>query len=283
MIKKIIIFGAGQIGQMYFRLLNPATYEVLAFADNNPSMQGKKVLGIDIVSAVDAIALHPDLYCIALNNLSSREAIKTQLIELGVTPDSITICDFEESYNVRLAVTKLLSEEIINRNINGAIAELGVFQGAFAQQLNMLFPERPFYLFDTFEGFDPRDVATEDANAYSNASKWDFSQTGVEFVLSRLPYCEKAIVRKGYFPETAEGLEETFALVSLDPDLYQPTYEGLKYFYPRMSLGGVIVIHDYNNTMFKGVKEAVNKYCMEHGLYVVPLCDLHGTAILIKK
>lgn len=280
--KNVILFGAGQAGQMYCRLLNPSKYKVLAFADNNTRMQGSKLLGLPVLSAAESISYKPELYFVALNNLDASLEIKSQLVDLGVDAEKILVADYRDHFDIRLAVTKLITDEIKNRHVPGAIAELGVFQGAFAAQLNTLFPEKSLYLFDTFEGFDIRDVEAELQNNYSKANPSDFSQTGVDLVLSRLPFPEKAIIRKGYFPETAQGIQDQFALVSLDPDLYLPTYEGLKFFYPKLSLGGMIVIHDYNNTRFKGVKEAVSAYCKEQGLFVVPLCDLHGTAILVK-
>jgi O-methyltransferase len=47
-----------------------------------------------------------------------------------------------------------------------------------------------------------------------------------------MKYKENCIVRKGYFPETAEDLEDEFVFVSIDADLYEPIYNGLCYFYP---------------------------------------------------
>ena len=87
----------------------------------------------------------------------------------------------------------------------------------------------------------------------------------------------------GYFPETIPPQPLAFALVSLDADLYQPTYNGLEYFYPRLSPGGAIVIHDYHSERFSGVCQAVNAYCYPRQLTPVPLADLHGSVVLIKQ
>ena len=46
------------------------------------------------------------------------------------------------------------------------------------------------------------------------------------------------LFKKGYFPESAHGIDEKFAFVSLDLDLYKPTLEGLRFFYPKMIKGG---------------------------------------------
>ena len=104
-------------------------------------------------------------------------------------------------------------------------------------------------------------------------------------VLNRLPYPEKAIICKGRVPDVLNELETPppqFAAISLDTDLYEPTYQGLKFFYLRLSKGGLILVHDYNSTQFPGVGEAVRRFCLEEGVFPVPLSDLHGTAMLVK-
>jgi O-methyltransferase len=111
-------------------------------------------------------------------------------------------------------------------------------------------------------------------------SRWDFSNTTEKFVLSRLSFPEKCIVKKGYFPETAQGLEESFAFVSLDADLYQPMLEGLKYFYPRLEKGGYIFIHDFFTDVFTGVRQAVLEYKEKTNIAFIPLGDDCSIAIV---
>ena len=91
------------------------------------------------------------------------------------------------------------------------------------------------------------------------------------------------MIRKGFFPETTKGLEENrYQFVSLDADLYSPILAGLEYFYPRMCRGGVILLHDYNNARFQGAKLAVKHYEQSNGsLLLIPLSDLHGSAVII--
>jgi O-methyltransferase len=94
---------------------------------------------------------------------------------------------------------------------------------------------------------------------------------------------ENCIIKKGYFPETAHEFEDTFAFVSIDVDLYEPIYNGLAYFYPRLERGGYIFIHDYNDGQkYIGVKEAVKKYCSENNIAYFPLSDNQGSAIIMK-
>ena len=182
---------------------------------------------------------------------------------------------------IRLATLELIANEINSKQIPGAVAELGVYKGKFARYINKYFPERELYLFDTFEGFNKADISTEVEKGFSYGDQ-DFSNTSVDQVLKLMPFSEKCIIRKGFFPETAKGLEENFVFVSIDTDLYDPIYNGLNYFYPLLKKGGYIFVHDYNNDAYKGAKEAVERFCKENNINKVPLPDSCGTAVICK-
>lgn len=182
---------------------------------------------------------------------------------------------------IRLATIELISYEINRRGLPGNVAELGVYQGKFARYINKYFPDRSLYLFDTFEGFDSRDVETENQKNFSSGSQ-DFSKTHVEAVLEQMPFPEKCIPKKGFFPESAANVEDTFVFVSLDADLYEPLYKGLQFFYPRLVKGGYIFVHDFNNDHYQGARKAVEQFCEEQQITFVPLPDSGGSAIIVK-
>lgn len=183
---------------------------------------------------------------------------------------------------IRLSALEMAANEIYNNNIPGNIAEVGVYKGEFAKYMNAAFKDRPLYLFDTFEGFDSGDITNDKHHKYAEQAKNMFKDTSIDLVMSKMVHPDLCIIKKGYFPETAIGLESEFAFVSLDADLYDPIYDGLKYFYPRLSKGGYIFIHDYNNAAFAGSKSAVKTFCRENSVSYVPLCDGWGTAVITK-
>lgn len=183
---------------------------------------------------------------------------------------------------VRIASLELMAKEIGRNEVSGNVAELGVYRGEFASLINSAFPTRKLYLFDTFEGFSKEDIKKEVAEKYSSGEQ-DFSDTSVEMVLGKMEYRENCIVRKGWFPKTAVGLEdERFAFVSIDADLFEPIYEGLVFFYPRLQQGGAIFIHDFNNREYKGSAQAVRKYSRERGVPYFLLPDECGSAVILK-
>lgn len=184
---------------------------------------------------------------------------------------------------VRCMTLNLLVNEIRDKNIAGNVAEVGVFKGEFARLLNKCFPEKTLYLFDTFEGFNKRDFQTSDEPTSYLDSANNFKDTNIETVLAGMTNRKNCVIKKGYFPETAAGLEtEKFCMVSLDADLYKPIYDGLNFFYPRLNKYGYIMVHDYNNAEYPGAKKAVQQFSLENGLSPIPIADGWGSVIFSK-
>ena len=191
-----------------------------------------------------------------------------------LNPHSLPEKDLGNDY-VRLATLELLCRRLVG--VPGAAAELGVYRGFFARCINRLLPDRKLYLFDSFEGFAEEAGAAE---AFQAAHR----NTAVEKVLSILPHPESVAVKPGFFPDSLEGLEERFCLVSLDVDFYQTTLEGLRYFWPRLEAGGYLMLHDWGSPKLPGVAKALSDYEQELGaaLHAVPLCDVGGSLVICK-
>lgn len=183
---------------------------------------------------------------------------------------------------VRVATLELLRHEIEKHNVAGEVAELGVYKGGFAKYINRIFGDRRFYLFDTFEGFSESDI-TKEKEIRSNYEHQDFTGTSVEQVLKLMPFPDQCVVKKGYFPCTFSSMEqEVFCFVSIDADLYEPTLRGLEIFYERLSSGGFIMVHDYNNHLYPGCRQAVEEFCSKAQVSFIPIPDIGGSAVIRK-
>jgi len=182
---------------------------------------------------------------------------------------------------IRLSTLELVSHEINKKNLKGSVAELGVYKGKFAKYINLYFKDRNLYLFDTFEGFDMRDISKEKNKGFSSGSQ-DFTNTSVASVLKLMPYPEKCIPVKGFFPDSTKDIHDQFVFVSIDADLYEPIYEGLKFFYKNLVKGGYIFIHDFNNDNYKGARKAVEQFCYETNISFAPIPDSAGSVIINK-
>ena len=187
----------------------------------------------------------------------------------------------------RYRTFEFVAEELIRKKVEGELAELGVFRGLFSAVINYRFPERKLYLFDTFEGFDKEEARREYKLGRCDLNFIDLHKdTSVKQMMSNIPFPEKIKICKGFFPEslTEEAKKEKYAFVSIDVDFEESTYEGLKFFYPRLSEGGYIFVHDYNTYFLDGIKVAIDRY--EHylgkRLKTVPIADRAGTLIIVK-
>lgn len=183
---------------------------------------------------------------------------------------------------VREQTLSFLAEEIHRKNVQGSVAEIGVSKGEFARKINFLFPDRNLYLFDTYEGLSEKDKAKAIELGWGE-KQYALDETGVPFeeVLQDMPYREKCIVKKGYFPDTFD-LEDMFSFVSLDIDFYDTTKRGLEVIYPCLSKGGYIMVHDFNNLSYVECRNAVIDFCEENKVAYVPIPDAGGTVVITK-
>ena len=127
---RTVIFGAGQIGQMTARLLG-SSCKLLCFADNDSRKHGQHIGHVPVCSPDDAAALLPDLIILGVLDEERRNSMRKQMESLGYHGP---FCDPSalRMFDARIAVMRLLSEQIYQLNISGDVADLGVFQGEFS-------------------------------------------------------------------------------------------------------------------------------------------------------
>jgi O-methyltransferase len=279
--KKVLIYCCCGNAEKITYMLDEEKYEVIGYIDDNPESWGKHMYGRggECYSPKEINNQSADIFIISMAVFADN--IKKKLVkECGVEENKIMV--FQQIGNgiefrdERIASLNSCVAMLKERNIQGNLAEVGVYKGEFAKLLNRYFPEKKLYLFDTFEGFDTKRDEVEECDTGR------FKDTNIELVLNKMVTPENCIVRKGYFPDTAEGIEDTFCLVSLDADLYNPILAGLEFFYPRMQKGGYIFVHDFGTYHFTGVKKAVYEYCNKHGAAVVPVLDNYHSVIVAK-
>ena len=139
------------------------------------------------------------------------------------------------------------------------------------------------HLFDTFTGFAKQDLDQEEGST-ETTSPHHFSDTSVKTALDYIaPMNDRVKVYPGLFPNTIPDYFNniSFAFVHLDADLYAPTIEGLRYFYPRMSPGGMILVHDYN--AWPGARQAVDEFFKDKAEVPIPMPDKSGSALIVKN
>lgn len=221
-----------------------------------------------------------DFDVLVLGTSMGFDDVSVQLREMGIPAGKIDTCPVQILMQSRILFLKRFAERVYKEGISGSVAEAGVYRGDFARHINRYFPDRKCYLFDTFSGFTDYDIAREQKESMTSADY--MKDVKIEEVLAKMPNKEKIILRPGRFPETAEGIDDRFAFVNLDMDLYEPTIEGLRFFYPRMSEGGVILIHDYFSEAYPNIEQSVDDFVRELGtrLRKIPIGDDISMAIV---
>jgi hypothetical protein len=246
-------------------------YEVIGFLDNDKNQWGK---------TIERHTIYPPSYIanaeydiIIIGSTTGYSPITEQLVSMGVERGKINTDYVVVPVKSRIIFLEKLGELFSEKNIEGCVAEGGVFQGEFAKEINRIFPTKKLYLFDTFSGFDERDIDMEKQHQFSKYGAGHLNITSEELVMGKMTHPEMCIIKKGFFPETLKDISEHFCFVNLDFDLYQPTLSGIEYFYPRMVKGGVILIHDYFSEGYKGVSDAVKEFNKKNDLNVFPIGD----------
>jgi O-methyltransferase len=277
--KKAVVFGAGSIGQLLCTNLKEE-YEILYATDNDSGRYGKTIC--KDIAVKDKCELHKHDYdYVIIGSVPGLNEIYEQLIfEFNIQREQIIKTYLEIMVTSRIAFFESFSAIVYDKGISGNVAEVGVFRGEFAKEISKMFPDRTLYLFDTFEGFNQQDILIDCTFNHSISESGILSITSEELVMAKLINKTKAVIKRGYFPETFDLYNESFCFVSLDVDLYKPTISGLELFYPRMSDGGIILIHDYFSVHFKGVKAAVDEYVRISGASVIPIGDSLSVAIV---
>ena len=163
-------------------------------------------------------------------------------------------------------------------SFEGDMAEVGVYQGGSAKLICEAKKEKSLYLFDTFTGL-PK--LSEDDTHFGEKHWYEnqFSDTSVESIEKLLGKYDNVHVIKGEFPKSGKSIsDKRFCFVHLDVDLYNSTINSLRFFFPKMIPGGIILIHDYHSD---GIQKAFKEFKNEND---VQLIELTGSqAIIIKN
>lgn len=174
---------------------------------------------------------------------------------------------------------------VVTNRIPGDIVECGVWKGgsmmAVARTLLELGDRaRELHLFDTFAGMtaptgedvaltgesaaDLMDASTdrEDAESVWCRAPLDVVQqamASVGYDRSRIHYIEGRV--EDTIPAAAP---ERIALLRLDTDWYESTRHEMIHLFPRLCVGGVLILDDYGHWL--GARRAVDEYLREHNV-----------------
>ncbi len=180
---------------------------------------------------------------------------------------------------------------VLKKGLMGDVAECGCWKGHSTYIISKILTDfsfsGKFHVFDSFEGGlsnknpEDKNLRKKQTEESIQKEKEMFASTIEELKASTEGF-DFIEIYKGWIPERFHEVDQNqFIFVHLDVDLYQPTLDSLKFFFPRLLKGGVIVLDDYALTQFPGAKKAVEEFLETVDVdlfYEVPL----GSCFLIK-
>ena len=120
---------------------------------------------------------------------------------------------------------------------------------------------KKLWIYDSFEGLPEKGVQDESVmGVLFRGGELAVTKREVKqrFLKAGLPV---PVIKKAWFADLTEAdLPEKIAFAFLDGDFYESIRDSLRLVTPRMSEGGVIVVHDYTNPALPGVKKAVDEF-----------------------
>lgn len=184
----------------------------------------------------------------------------------AIKAENKMLLDNNEAYQLFMAVD-------ITAKVEGDIAEVGSYMGGSAKLICEAKRDKTLHLFDTFEGLP-------DLSRWDDPSQFQKGNfvSSFDFVSAYLKSYPNVYLYKGLFPLTATPIAHTkFSFVHIDVDLYEATKASLEFFYPRMTKGGIIISHDYDE---HGVRKAFDDF---FATQPEPVIEMSGCQCLIVK
>lgn len=211
---------------------------------------------------------------------------KNKLSEYGriFFNDSDFISDFESftDVNYRSLDRKYTVYQLCKlvKSIKGDTAECGVYYGASSHFIAKTTKEsslnKRHHIFDSFEGVST--PSSEDADYWSKGDM----QVGINTVKNNLSAFNFIDYHKGWIPERFNEVEDiSFSFVHLDVDLYQPTWDSVKFFYFKLASGGIMLCDDYGFETCPGAKQAMDEFFADKAEDIIQLPT--GQAFIQKK
>lgn len=171
-----------------------------------------------------------------------------------------------EAYQIFMAAQR-------TKKIDGDIAEVGVSRGGSAKVICEANGGKSIHLFDTWRGSP--ELGTFNAPTLFGGGY----APSLEDVKKYLAGYPNVYFYKGVFPDTAADIvNKNFSFVHLDVDSDESILNCLRFFYPKMSKGGIIISHDYSH--WPEFRKAIDSFFENKPEVVI---ELSGTQCLIVK
>jgi O-methyltransferase len=182
-------------------------------------------------------------------------------------------------------------ETVIREDVPGDLIETGVWRGGatiFMRGVLKAYGEasRNVWVADSFEGLPPPDPGRFPADAGDELYKKGGLAVGVEQVkhnFERYGLLDDQVkFLVGWFKHTLpEAPIDELAVLRLDGDLYESTWQSIEALYPKLSPGGFCIVDDYGDLVAQ-CQRAIHDYRDAHGI-TEEIIDIDGFGAYWRK
>jgi O-methyltransferase len=174
----------------------------------------------------------------------------------------------------RLDNLQALIEDVIKKGVPGDVIETGVWRGGATILMRAILAaygvrDRRVWVADSFEGLPPPNAELYPADAGDKHFTKKELAVSLEDVKHHFDVYglldEQVKFLKGWFKDTLHVAPiEKLAVVRLDGDMYESTMDGIRALYPKLSVGGYLIVDDFHAVA--GCRKAIEDYRKEHGI-----------------
>ena len=162
--------------------------------------------------------------------------------------------------------------------IDGDTAECGAFEGASSYLIcrRIEGSNKQHHVFDSFAGLS---APSQDDGVYWTRGDLAIGESAIRKTLGKFDF---VVYHTGWIPERFHEVADLkFSFVHVDVDLHAATLASLRFFYPRVSRGGVILCDDYGFRSCPGAKKAMDEFFLDKVENIV--CLPTGQGLVIRS
>ena len=169
--------------------------------------------------------------------------------------------------------------------LGGDFVECGVYRGFVSSAImnyldwNVTCGARRFFLFDTFDGFVPELLDTDEQGRFAQFGdkyKGTYKSTTKAFSGARHVNVVKGIVPQSLTTQNIASV----SYLHLDMNCAAPEVAALEHFWPKLPTGALVLMDDYAYTGFRPQYVALNRFADKVGYQILSLPT--GQGLLIK-
>ncbi len=183
--------------------------------------------------------------------------------------------------NVHYCVERVLADDV-----PGDLLEAGVYRGGQSILMKGILDihgatDRKVFLADSFEGLPEPDADScmDDVIAHELLKKVGLFAAGEATVRENFEryglWDDRVVFIRGWFDRSLPTAPiDRLAIMRLDADYYQSTMDALTNLYPKLSVGGWVILDDYGHPL--GCRQAVHEFRETNGITdPIEMADAH--------